>query len=85
MLLSPYQQYSELVHSEINVLNTAREMRKRYGDRTVCQYIISHTETLSDLLEVALLQKETGMHEMLESRHGALILPQPISGKAASA
>ena len=61
LLFSPYQQYSELVHSEIDVLNKAREMRKRFGNRTVRQYIISHTETLSDLLEVALLQKETGM------------------------
>ena len=61
LLFSPHQQYSEFVHSEINVLNTAREIRKRYGDSMVCQYIISHTETLSDLLEVALLQKETGM------------------------
>ncbi len=61
LLFSPYQQYSELVHSEIDVLNKAREMRKRFGNRIVRQYIISHTETLSDLLEVALLQKETGM------------------------
>ncbi len=61
LLFSPYQQYSELVHSEIDVLNKARQMRKRFGNRTVRQYIISHTETLSDLLEVALLQKETGM------------------------
>ncbi len=61
LLFSPYQQYSELVHTEINVLNKAREMRKRFGERTVKQYIISHTETLSDLLEVALLQKETGL------------------------
>lgn len=61
LLFSPFQHYSELVHSEIDVLNKARDMRKRFGKRTVRQYIISHTETLSDLLEVALLQKETGM------------------------
>lgn len=61
LLFSPFQQYSELVHKEIGVLNEARELRKRFGNRTVRQYIISHTETLSDLLEVALLQKETGM------------------------
>ncbi len=61
LLFSPHQQYSELVHSEIEVLNQAREMRALYGDGIVRQYIISHTETLSDLLEVALLQKETGL------------------------
>jgi len=43
------------------VLNTARDIRKIFGDRAIRQYIISHTETLSDLLEVALLQKEAGL------------------------
>jgi phosphoenolpyruvate carboxylase len=61
LLFSAFQQYSELVHTEIGVLNQAREIRKRYGQRAIRQYIISHTETLSDLLEVALLQKESGM------------------------
>ena len=61
LLFSPFQQYSELVHSEIEVLNTARDIRKIFGERAIRQYIISHTETLSDLLEVALLQKEAGL------------------------
>ncbi len=61
LLFSPYQQYSELVHTEIDVLNKARDIKQKFGSRTIKQYIISHTETLSDLLEVALLQKETGM------------------------
>lgn len=61
LLFSPFQQYSELVHKEIGVLEAVREMRARFGDHTVRQYIISHTETLSDLLEVALLQKESGL------------------------
>jgi phosphoenolpyruvate carboxylase len=61
LLFSPFQQYSELVHKEIGVFNKVREMRAQFGPRTVRQYIISHTETLSDLLEVALLQKETGL------------------------
>lgn len=61
LLFSPYQQYSELVHTEIDVLNKARDIKQKFGSRTVKQYIISHTETLSDLLEVALLQKEAGL------------------------
>ena len=61
LLFSPFQHYSELVHSEIEVLNTARDIRQIFGTRAIRQYIISHTETLSDLLEVALLQKETGL------------------------
>lgn len=61
LLFSPFQQYSELVHKEIGVLVAVREMRERFGEYAVRQYIISHTETLSDLLEVALLQREAGL------------------------
>ncbi len=61
LLFSPFQHYSELVHKEIDVLYKARDIRKGYGDKAIRQYIISHTETLSDLLEVALLQKEAGL------------------------
>ena len=61
LLFSPFQQYSELVHKEIGVLVAVREMRARFGEHAVRQYIISHTETLSDLLEVALLQREAGL------------------------
>ncbi len=61
LLFSPYHQYSELLHKEMGVLNKVREMRQLFGPRAVRQYIISHTETLSDLLELALLQKETGL------------------------
>ncbi|HWZ48437.1 MAG TPA: phosphoenolpyruvate carboxylase, partial [Herbaspirillum sp.] len=35
--------------------------RDRYGDRAIRNYIISHTEAVSDLLEVILLQKEMGL------------------------
>ena len=42
-------------------MRKAREVRAKFGSRTVRQYIISHTETMSDLLEVALLQKEAGL------------------------
>lgn len=61
LLFSPFQQYSELVDKEIDVLVAVRELRQRFGEHTVRQYIISHTETLSDLLEVALLQREAGL------------------------
>ncbi len=61
LLFSPFHPYSELLHKEIGVLTKVREIRQLFGPRAVRQYIISHTETLSDLLELALLQKETGL------------------------
>lgn len=61
LLFSPYHDYSELLQKEVNILHTARDVRSIFGDQSIKQYVISHTETLSDLLEVALLQKETGL------------------------
>lgn len=65
LLTLPFHTYSETTASELDIFRAAREVRARYGSRIVRNYIISHTETLSDLLEVMLLQKEAGMF-----RHG---------------
>lgn len=61
LLFSPFQKYSELLQSEMEVMRKAGALRAKFGSRTIRHYIISHTETLSDLLEVALLQKEAGL------------------------
>jgi len=58
---------SALLQSEIGVFEAARELRSRFGGQSIRHYIISHTETVSDLLEVLLLQKEVGlMHGTLD-------------------
>ncbi|MDN7655854.1 phosphoenolpyruvate carboxylase [Burkholderia multivorans] len=62
-LRSPYIEYSALAQSELGVFEKAREVRAQFGARAVRNYIISHTETVSDLVEVLLLQKETGLLE----------------------
>lgn len=61
LLYTPYLPYSAETESELAILRSAREIRQRYGERAIRNYIISHTETVSDLLEVLLLQKETGL------------------------
>ena len=53
--------YSELALKELAIFETARHMLEIYGKDAIRHYIISHTETVSDLLEVLLLQKETGL------------------------
>jgi len=53
--------YSDWTRSELAVFETALHMRQRYGAHAIRHYIISHTETVSDLLEVLLLQKEVGL------------------------
>ncbi len=53
--------YSALTQSELAIFETAKKMRTQFGNESIRHYIISHTETVSDLLEVLLLQKEVGL------------------------
>jgi phosphoenolpyruvate carboxylase len=60
-LRAPDASYSEQTQGELDIFETAAEMLARYGAGALRHYIISHTEDVSDLLEVLLLQKETGL------------------------
>ena len=53
--------YSELAQAELEIFEAARESLAMYGREALRHYIISHTEDVSDLLEVLLLQKECGL------------------------
>jgi len=68
--------YSEHTRSELAIFEAALRMRQRYGQDAIRHYIISHTETVSDLLEVLLLQKEVGL------LRGTLEDAAPASGAA---
>ena len=54
-------QYAPLTASEIAIFEMAHKMLQTYGREAILHYIISHTETVSDLLEVLLLKKEVGL------------------------
>jgi phosphoenolpyruvate carboxylase len=54
-------QYSEQALGELAIFETAARMLQRFGRDAIRHYIISHTEDVSDLLEVLLLFKETGL------------------------
>ena len=61
--------YSTHAQAELAIFEAARTARARFGKEAIRHYIISHTETVSDLLEVLLLQKEVGlMHGILEDK-----------------
>jgi phosphoenolpyruvate carboxylase len=57
----PGESYSEHTLSELAIFEAALTARAQYGGEAIRHYIISHTETVSDLLEVLLLQKEVGL------------------------
>ncbi len=53
--------YSAHTVSEMGIFEAAKTLRAQFGAQAIRHYIISHTETVSDLLEVLLLQKEVGL------------------------
>jgi phosphoenolpyruvate carboxylase len=53
--------YSESTQSELAIFHAARVVRERFGATAITNAIISKAESVSDLLEVALLQKEAGL------------------------
>ena len=63
--------YSDHTRQELAIFSMAKDMRERFGHEAIRHYIISHTETVSDLLEVLLLQKEVGL------MRGILNAPKP--------
>jgi phosphoenolpyruvate carboxylase len=73
-LVSPHLAYSERTRAELAVFDSARELRAKFGAYAIDRHIVSHTESLSDLLEVALLQKETGLLTGTELRCCALMV-----------
>ena len=54
-------EYSALAQGELAIFEAALKMRALFGHESIRHYIISHTEDVSDLLEVLLLQKECGL------------------------
>ncbi len=53
--------YSEHAIGELAIFEAAAEALARYGREAIRHYIISHTEDVSDLLEVMVLFKEAGL------------------------
>ena len=72
-------QYSDFAVSEIGIFEMAKKLRHRFGKEAIRHYIISHTETVSDLLEVLLLQKEVGlMHGVIGKKATADLIVVPL-------
>src|SRR6266851_4184935 len=52
---------AELLERELGVVAAAAQAQKRLGKAAVSKYVISHCESLSDLLEVGALLREAGL------------------------
>jgi phosphoenolpyruvate carboxylase len=60
-LSSPHLDYGERTRSELAILAVAATIHRRYGAAAVPNYVISKCQSVSDLLEVAVLLKEAGL------------------------
>ncbi|ATE59022.1 phosphoenolpyruvate carboxylase [Thauera sinica] len=60
-LASPHVKYSDETESELAIFHAARRAHLRYGTAAIRQCIISKTDDVSDLLELAVLLKEAGL------------------------
>lgn len=60
-LSSTHADKSESLIKELQIFKMARELKDKLGDQVIKQAIISHTESVSDLLELAIMLKEVGL------------------------
>ncbi len=60
-LASPFLAYSAETASELAIFRAAAEALRQYGKAAVPNCVISKADSVSDVLEVALLLKETGL------------------------
>ena len=60
-LAAPWHEWSEETAGELAIVHAAADVRRRLGTDTICQWIISMAQDLSDLLEVHVLAREGGL------------------------
>lgn len=71
--------YSDFTVGELEIFETAALAAARLGPQALRHCIISHTEDVSDLLEVLLLQKETGLLTgTLDAQPRAALITVPL-------
>jgi phosphoenolpyruvate carboxylase len=75
LLASPFVTYSDETASELAILRTAADARVRFGDTAIRNCIVSMTEGISDLLEIAVLLKEAGLLRPNEGTLDLNIIP----------
>jgi len=68
-LATPHNAYGEETAGELAMLKVAADAHRRYGPASLPHYVISKADSVSDILEVAVLLKEVGL---LRPREGWL-------------
>ncbi|MDP2824756.1 MAG: phosphoenolpyruvate carboxylase [Sulfuritalea sp.] len=74
-LAAPGIDYSAETRGELAIFHAARSIHRRYGKAAIENAIISKTDGVSDILEVAVLLKEVGLLRPLEHALDVNIVP----------
>ncbi|OHC70981.1 MAG: phosphoenolpyruvate carboxylase [Rhodocyclales bacterium RIFCSPLOWO2_02_FULL_63_24] len=74
-LAAPGIDYSAETRGELAIFHTARSIHQRFGPAAIENVIISKTDEVSDILEVAVLLKEVGLLRPLEHALDVNIVP----------
>ncbi len=74
-LTAPAVDYSDETRGELAIFHTARSIHQRFGKAAIENVIISKTDGVSDILEVAVLLKEVGLLRPLEHALDVNIVP----------
>ena len=61
ILSATHEPKSELLQKELEIFKTARQLKDAIGEEVIKQNIISHSTSVSDLLELAIMLKEVGL------------------------
>src|SRR5260370_37947793 len=70
-----YQSYGDEAAGDLAMLRVAADAHRRYGPAAVPTYVISKADSVSDILEVAVLLKEVGLLRPREGRLDVDIAP----------
>ena len=73
ILSATHEPKSELLQKELEIFKTARQLKDALGEEVIKQNIISHSTSVSDLLELAIMLKEVGLID--ENRTRVQIVP----------
>ncbi|WP_144941756.1 phosphoenolpyruvate carboxylase [Paenibacillus sp. 32O-W] len=77
LITSPYMDYSESTQECLDVFKTVKEAQLLFGQDCISSYLISMTESASDLLEVMVFSKEVGLYRR-EKDGKVLCTLQPV-------
>lgn len=68
ILSATHVEKSEQLQKELAIFQAARELKDKLGEEVIKQHIISHSESVSDMLELAVLLKEVGLVDSERAR-----------------